>query len=133
VGGGTVGTGTVFRLEPPPSGQDNWTYTVLYSFAGSGDGAFPHANLIFDRTGALYGTTSEGGEFFGGTVFKLTPTTTPPWEETLLWSFGSGSDGNAPDGPLKFERGVLYGTTAGGGTYGEGTVFEVNPECLHLQ
>ncbi len=40
--------------------------TVLYSFKGGSDGSYPSAGLIFDKEGALYGTT-------GATVFKLTP------------------------------------------------------------
>jgi hypothetical protein len=55
------------------------TETVLYKFKGGNDGANPHAGLISDSTGALYGTTWHGGGtgcvggLGCGTVFKLTP------------------------------------------------------------
>src|SRR5262249_24288128 len=50
--GGTAGSGTVFKLDL--TGVE----TVLHSFTGTqGDGAQPHASLIQDRTGSLYGTT----------------------------------------------------------------------------
>jgi len=83
--------------------------------------------LIFDRKGCLYGTTSGGGPLSGGTVFKLSPTKTPPWEATLLWAFGGTNDGKEPFGPVMFHAGELYGTTASGGIYGWGTVFQLKP------
>lgn len=68
-GGGRCDCGVIFKLSPNP--DDTWTYTVLHSFIGS-DGAFPDANLIFDKKGNLYGTTIGGGLGFG-VVFELTP------------------------------------------------------------
>ena len=57
--------------------------TVLYSFCAQtncADGANPHAGLVFDQKGNLYGTTYNGGVYnynscyYGcGVVFKLTP------------------------------------------------------------
>ncbi len=78
-GGG--GCGTVFKLTPPASAGGTWTETVLYAFTGGSDGANPQAGLILDASGALYGTTTEGGASCPpsystrgcGTVFKLTP------------------------------------------------------------
>ncbi|MGO9126696.1 MAG: choice-of-anchor tandem repeat GloVer-containing protein [Terriglobales bacterium] len=80
--------GTVFELSPPASPGGSWTLTSLYSFVGGNDGAQPHAGLVFDRTGNLYGTTSIGGGFCGsqgcGTVFELSPPEVPggAWTET---------------------------------------------------
>jgi uncharacterized repeat protein (TIGR03803 family) len=48
------------------------TFTLLHSFAGGADGAFPNA-VVFDTKGALYGTASMGGSGGYGTVFKLAP------------------------------------------------------------
>src|SRR5208282_1876932 len=47
---GFVGCGIVFELDP--SGNE----TVLYSFSGKGDGAYPVAALLLDPEGNLYGT-----------------------------------------------------------------------------
>jgi hypothetical protein len=58
-GGGTA-VGSVFELTVP-LGQGNWTYTVLYSFGKFPDGETPQSNLIFDKSGNLYGTTLYGG------------------------------------------------------------------------
>ena len=48
--------------------------TVLYSFYSSQyDGMNPNSALVEDSSGNFYGTTEDGGEYFQGTVFKLTP------------------------------------------------------------
>jgi len=64
---GGQGCGVIFELSP------SGTETVLYSFTGGNDGAFPNGPLVFDGQGNLYGTTSDGGAYGNGTVFKLTP------------------------------------------------------------
>jgi uncharacterized repeat protein (TIGR03803 family) len=112
------GCGAVFELTA------KGTEKVLYSFGSqSGDGTIPAAGLTFDKEGNLYGTTSTGGDFGDGTVFELTLAGT----EKVLYSFGSqAGDGAWPQGGLIFDKkGNLYGTTAGGGAYGDGTVFEL--------
>jgi uncharacterized repeat protein (TIGR03803 family) len=56
---GGAGNGTVFKLTLNSDG--GWTESLLYSFIGGHDGAFPVAGVIFDAAGNLYGTTAEGG------------------------------------------------------------------------
>lgn len=57
----------VFRLNKDGSG-----YAVLHRFGSSaGDGRYPVAGLARGSDGALYGTTSVGGDYDAGTVFKL--------------------------------------------------------------
>jgi uncharacterized repeat protein (TIGR02543 family) len=125
VGGGTNGGGTVFELSPNPSG--GWTESVLYNFGSGTDGKNPLAELVFDNSGNLYGTTSKGGaNNNGGTAFELSPNGGGIWTETF-YSFGSGTDGASPQAGLVFDNsGNLYGTTASGGAYGGGTVFELS-------
>jgi uncharacterized repeat protein (TIGR03803 family) len=66
--GGANQVGTVFLLAP--TGQ----LTVLHTFTGGTDGATPlYMDLVRDRSGKLYGTTSAGGTSGVGTVFKLVP------------------------------------------------------------
>lgn len=108
---GTVvhrGCGTVYSITA--SGAE----TVLYSFAGSSDGAAPNGGLI-DVKGTLYGTTELGGTNCAGTnpgcgtVYSITTT----GKEHVLYSFLGNSDGLNPTGPLIDVKGKLYGTTAG--------------------
>jgi uncharacterized repeat protein (TIGR03803 family) len=46
--------------------------TVLYSFTGGADGAYPDSQLTADVQGNLYGTTLAGGAYGWGTVYELT-------------------------------------------------------------
>jgi hypothetical protein len=48
-----------------------WTETILYSFTGGGDGAFPNAPLIMDSRGNLYGAGGAGGALGIGVVFEV--------------------------------------------------------------
>jgi len=169
--GGMYGGGTVFEIGA------NGTYTILHNFAyKAGDGFWPLAGLVMDKSGNLYGTTNAGGAYDQGTAFELSATGT----ETILHSFtsywtdglipvsvlimdkignlfgttnaggannsgtafvlvGYGADGilynfgnNATDGIFPYaglvmdKRGNLYGETSQGGTYGDGTVFEIS-------
>ena len=114
---GGLGCGVVYKLTPGTSGK--WTETVLYSFTGSSDGAEPAGTTpILDSTGNLYGTTSLGGAHAYGTVFKLTPSASGFWKETVLHSFNlNGTDGILPIGLAFDSSGNLYGATGGGGKY----------------
>jgi uncharacterized repeat protein (TIGR03803 family) len=128
-GGGAYDFGAVFELIPNPGG--GWTEKLLHSFNANGkDGYWPFASLVFDAAGNLYGTTSSGGTYRGGTVFELTPHAGGLWSEKVLHSFNtSGGDGVSPYGNLVFDAaGNLYGTTYYGGTASEGTVFELHPQ-----
>ena len=127
--GTTLGLdGAAFELMP--NGGHQWTETALYRFGFNGgpDGQQPWASLVFDASGNLYGTTGEGGSFYVGTAFELTPNGSGSWTETQIYSFGNGSDGTTPVAGMIFDAsGNLYGTTSAGGTYGFGTVFELTP------
>jgi uncharacterized repeat protein (TIGR03803 family) len=62
--------GAVFMLKN--NGDGSYTYSTLFDFVHSkSQGNSPENNLIFDGFGNLCGTTVEGGESDGGTVFKL--------------------------------------------------------------
>ena len=67
-GGGPYNSGTVFELTPQAGG--GWTEKVLHSFSFF-HGRSPEAGLILDAAGNLYGTTSYGGAYGGGTVFEF--------------------------------------------------------------
>lgn len=51
------------------------------------------------------------------------------YTDTVLHTFGVGSDGAVPEAGLIFDaQGNLYGTTYSGGAYGAGTVFRLSPQ-----
>jgi uncharacterized repeat protein (TIGR03803 family) len=126
-----TGYGTIFKLDP--AGQ----HTVLYTFSGKTDGAWPYGGLLLDASGNLYGTTTEGGyPSCGGdgcgVVFKLDPS----GNETVLYQFQGGSDGGDPNGDLVGDqKGNLYGTAYWAPYGGPGNVFKVdekgNETVLH--
>jgi uncharacterized repeat protein (TIGR03803 family) len=65
--GGQHGQGTVFRLNEDGSG-----YRVVWSFPGGEEAGHP-LGFVQSRDGAIYGATLAGGEFGGGTLFRLAP------------------------------------------------------------
>jgi hypothetical protein len=129
-GGGTYGGGTVFKLSQVGSA---WVFSPLYEFGSRhGDGTTPYGGVVIGPNGALYGTASRGGDNYG-TVFELRPpaafckSATCYWDETILYSFMGMPDGDSPlFENLAFDQaGNIYGTTADGGIYYDGTTFEL--------
>lgn len=101
------------------------TETVLYNFGGGNDGGVPNSSLIGDSAGNLYGTTQYGGLGYG-TVFELSPNGHGGWNESVLYSFTGGADGEYPLSSLLLDAsGNLYGTTIDGGANFWGAVFEL--------
>jgi len=117
-GGGANGAGTVFKITP------SGTLTTVYSFcaqSGCSDGEYPYTALVQATNGSLYGTTTGGGAYGDGTVFKITT----GGALTTLHSF-DGTDGYLPETAMvQATNGNLYGTTDQGGANGAGTVFTI--------
>jgi uncharacterized repeat protein (TIGR03803 family) len=125
--GGADGKGTVFELSPTAG---RWTETVLHNFSDTDGDEHPHAPLVFDSSGNLYGTTAGRPSF--GTVFELSPAIDGSWTETILCDFAADVDGKEngwnPYGGLVIDAaGNLYGTTSSGGGHRSGAVFELTP------
>ena len=113
-------------MAPASSAQ---TFTVLHTFTGSSDGAYPYAGLMLDASGNLYGSASEGALGYGA-IFKVTNRSNG-WILTPLYAFHQ-SDGADPESPGLFGRdGALYGTTRKGGQGGIGTIFRLTPQPAH--
>jgi len=126
--GGSVNSGTVFKLSP--NGSGGYTEALLHSFTSNGaDGINPFAGLVLDSKGNLYSTTGAGGTYGYGTVFELSPGSKGKWTETILHSFGAAGDGLYPQfSGVTFDKsGDLYGTTSGGGSNAYGIVFKMTP------
>ena len=101
------------------------TFSDLHDFDCATEGCRPSfpAILAQGRDGNLYGTTSSGGKFNFGTVFKATPSGVV----TTLYDFNAGG----PDGFLCVSGltlgadGNFYGVTYSGGANNSGTVFKI--------
>jgi len=100
-GSNPSGAGTVFKISP----QGN--FTSVYSFDGP-NGYFPLGPVLQRSDGNFYGTTTFGGRWDFGVVYRLTPT----GEYTVLASFDDSSNGADPFGALiEGSDGNLYGIT----------------------
>lgn len=107
--GGTLRKGTVFKISPTGG------MTVLYEFTDGTDGAYPWAPPIQAPDGNIYGVTDNGTN--QGKAYRITSSgtfsviaTVPSETQAPLIL---GADGN------------LYGTTPYGGTFNQGTVFQL--------
>lgn len=135
--GGAHGSGAIFKLTPSGSG---YVESVLYSFCSESrcrDGANPAAELVIDNKGALYGTTTSGGDKMRGVVFSLIHAGSS-YTERVLYRFCQAAectDGAEPHAAVTFgQHGELYGTTTHGGiacyfqhSDGCGVVFRLVP------
>jgi uncharacterized repeat protein (TIGR03803 family) len=101
------------------------SFELVHSFAGGSDGGGPFAGLLtLDPGGNIYGTTTYGGAFGYGTLFRLNA----EGDNTVLHAFTGGADESKPyGGVIRDTEGNLYGTTSGGFDSGSpfGTVFKL--------
>jgi uncharacterized repeat protein (TIGR03803 family) len=119
------GCGVVFKLSPLAGGV--WHETLIHSFSGNLDGAYPTAAVTLDALGNVYGTTNFGGDG-AGLVFEFSPISGGGWPQTILHNFTGRPDGNVPVGPVIFDTsGNLYGNTQEGGTNNHGAIYEITP------
>lgn len=131
-GGGVDNFGTVYEVSPD-SKTGLWTEKVIYAFQGPsvGDGCSPNGGLYLASSGVLFGTTVYCGSGGYGTVFMLAPPSgkSGTWKEKVIYSFTGGADGGEPfAGLLRNSKGIFYGVTVLGGTFGMGTVFSLTED-----
>ena len=138
--GTSLRSGIVFELLAPTTAGGKWKETVLHVFQpDSGDGSFPQTELTWDHSGNLIGVTPSGGSNRRsacggncGTVFQLSPPSTPggAWTETILYNFKWGQGVEPRGTPVVAANGAIYGTTYGGGKYGEGVIYRLTPPSI---
>lgn len=126
-GGGKYNQGVVFRITPAGAYSVLYHFKGIYQFPPSNDGAQPEGRLALGKDGTIYGTTTFGGSPSGyGTAWSLTPGAGGTWAYAQLYIFGSPS--NLPHSGLVIDAaGNLYGTAAGGGASGSGTLYRLSP------
>jgi uncharacterized repeat protein (TIGR03803 family) len=103
---GIPGCGVVFQLKPNSDGS--WTESVLHNFADH-PASRPTSRLLFDESGNLYGTTSDGGSANAGTVFKIAPNSDGRWAFKVLHVF-AGKPASSPNSLIE-KTGNFYGST----------------------
>jgi uncharacterized repeat protein (TIGR03803 family) len=124
--GGAYDCGTIFRLTP------DGVLTTLVEFTGNGainKGRAPECVLLLNSSdGYFYGSTTRGGAYDRGTLFRMTTS----GELTTLVEFtgnGTVNAGAEPKGSLQRRTlgGVSFilGTTVRGGVSNAGTFFEL--------
>src|SRR5579863_4850914 len=116
--GGAHLVGNVYKMTP------QGVVTNLHSFNTS-DGSTPEADVIQGSDGNFYGTTYNGGGAGGyGTIFKITSTGV----FTTLHFFNDETDGRQiVSGLVQGTDGNFYGTSGGGGAFGDGTFYSITP------
>lgn len=114
-----VGCGTIFRFS------SDGAVTAIHTFEGT-DGYGSGTILLQATDGDLYGASPSGGSegcMAGcGTLFKSTTSGT----FTTLHFFDSTDGANPDAGLFQATDGSFYGTTHGGGTDSQGTVFTLD-------
>jgi uncharacterized repeat protein (TIGR03803 family) len=119
--GGLADAGVIFKINPA-----NGEYRVLRRLSAALDGSVPLGGVIQLANGDLYGTTSAGGAFSAGTVFKIGPDGSG---FAVLRHLQASGDCRNPQAPLLQGRdGLLYGTAFNGGGFGRGGVFRIGPD-----
>ena len=125
-GDGPTYDGTVWKVN-----KDGTAFQVLHTFSETnGDGYLPDGGLLQDKDGTLYGTTSSGGTFDGGTVFKLNPDGSG---YAIVHHFNpTNSDGSWPKGDLlAAPGGILLGVTYQGGINNYGVIYALGTNGSH--
>jgi uncharacterized repeat protein (TIGR03803 family) len=123
VSAGGQGCGGVWRLTLGEHG----VRAAISLFEGSGaSGCGPLAGVFMDnKTSSVFGTTSTGGAFDGGAVYRISGA-----RRRVIYDFCQQTgctDGSAPSGSFTSRKGALYSTTAKGGAFNQGVVFAITP------
>ena len=121
---------TTITVTNPP----NPSFHILHSFTDTtgaastnGDGKGSNGGLVLIGS-SLYGTAQRGGGSGFGTLFALN---TDGSSFTNLYNFSIASNSGAiPPAGVVLSGSRFFGTTAGGGSRGGGTIFAINTNGL---
>jgi uncharacterized repeat protein (TIGR03803 family) len=125
------GFGTVFELTKQHG--KTWTEQVIHRF---GEGGGPVTGVIFDSAGNLYGSTPWTSNLWCspvgggcGAVFQLAQSAGHRWKAMQIYAFQVNPVGAILEaGLIADHSGNFYGTASSGGTYKNGSVFELTPK-----
>jgi uncharacterized repeat protein (TIGR03803 family) len=110
---GAGGRGTVVRLAP------NGAFSVLRAFSGGAtDGALPN-HVLHASDGHIYGTTTSGGPYFLGGLFRVTL----DGDFAFIRWFGDPPLAQSPQGMVQGNDSRLYISMSSGGSALLGAIF----------
>ncbi len=124
--GGAHNLGTIFRLTP------DGVLTTLVAFDGQ-NGSYPYTGLIQGRDGGLYGTTEFGGLGFDGSLndgFGTAFRVSVDGDLNTLAFFDDLSGSHPVTELVQGKDGNFYGTCAGGGNQGVGSIYRFASQFL---
>jgi uncharacterized repeat protein (TIGR03803 family) len=130
VAGGGPGGGTIFRVAKDGS---NFSQLKAFDCRVEGDGGcLPYSGLLEGSDGFLYGTTSQGGTFNGGSVFRIAKDGSGFASFPIFFCFTkiNCASFSGLSGLIEGSDGFLYGTASGGGAFGGGAVFRMSKNGL---
>lgn len=119
--GGILNQGTIFKIS------SDSRFSVLVSLPGNEKGGTANAGLVQGQDGFFYGTTTDGGLYNTGTIFKLSTDSSYSVLHSFQDSYSTDTfDGGNPYGNLiQAKDGNFYGLTSHGGINGYGTLFRI--------
>ncbi len=122
--GGYHDNGTIFKSDA------NGKVTILHHFNNPFfmDGNSPQAGLIVGKDGSLYGSTTSGGRYSCGTIFKIS--TGGSFHVLYSLTQSQGSHIYAP--LMEGKDGSFYGVASSGGANGYGTAFKLAGSTLTI-
>ena len=113
--GGQYGYGTIFKVTT------GGNLTVIKHLSSTTDGTYPQSDLIQAKDGSFYGTCYGGGQYGGGTIFKIAGN-----NFTVVKHFSLSADGGYPYGGLmQYNDSTFYGITRTSGAKGGGTIYKL--------
>jgi len=114
--GGAYNYGVMFKYN-----TNTMSFIKCFDFGQSDEGSKNVSSLLLASDGWVYGTTWEGGQYNGGTIYRINPANR---EFQHLYDFDIYSYGGNPmTGLIQAEDGYLYGTTPNGGTVNAGILY----------
>jgi uncharacterized repeat protein (TIGR03803 family) len=108
-------------------GSPEQTFDTLVSFDGTNGDTPEYVTLVQGLDGDFYGTTVYAGANHGGTLFDITAGGTLNTVYNFCAQANCADGSNPYTGVVLATNGNFYGTNAGGGAHGYGTVFELTP------
>lgn len=118
--GGANDLGTIFKVD-----NNGNNFQKTHDFLTGYPGIKPVGELTEYNPGEFYGTTSKGGTYDKGTVFRYDINT---GLYDVIYNFGNNSvNGESPRTKLlKANNGKLYGIAVEGGASNDGVLFEID-------